>query len=106
MQASSIFEPQARKYLEWQQAMKEELDTMEANNTWTIAPLPLGKHTIGCQWVYKVKYNIDGTINRHKARLVTKGYTQQAGIDFMDTFSPVAKLTIVRVLLSISAIQN
>ena len=86
--------------------MKEELDAMEANNTWTITSLPPDKHTIGCRWVYKVKYNADGTVNRHKARLVAKGYTQQAGVDFMDTFSPVAKLTTVRVLLSIAAIQN
>ena len=86
--------------------MKEELDAMEANNTWTITSLPPDKHTIGCRWVYKVKYNADEIVNRHKARLVAKGYTQQAGVDFMDTFSPVAKLTTVRVLLSIAAIQN
>lgn len=86
--------------------MTEELNAMEANNTWTITILPANHHTIGCRWIYKVKYKADGSLDRYKARLVVKGYTQQAGIDFIGTFSSNAKLTIVRVLLSIAAIKG
>ncbi|MED6187442.1 hypothetical protein PIB30_116573 [Stylosanthes scabra] len=100
------FYHQAVRYPEWRKAMDEELQAMEATKTWSLVPLPHGKHTIGCRWVYKVKCKADGSVERYKARLVAKGYTQQAGIDYKDTFSPVAKLTTVRVLLSLAAIKG
>ena len=56
----------------WSQAMVEELQALEKNNTWTITSLPKGKKPVGCKWVYKIKYNSDGTIERYKARLVAK----------------------------------
>ena len=109
-QLSSEYEPtfyhQAAKFPHWQQAMSEELQAMEENNTWSVVPLPKGKHSIGCRWVYKVKYKLDGQVDRYKARLVAKGYTQQVGVDFLDTFSPVAKVTTVRILMSIAAIKH
>ena len=83
-----------------------ELRAMEENNTWSMVSLSSGKHTIGCHWVYKIKYKANGEIECYKARLVAKGYTQQAGVDFLDAFSLVAKITIVSLLLSIVAIQN
>ena len=107
---SAILEPtsyhEAVKDHNWQDAMASEIAALEANQTWSITPLPLHKRAIGCKWVYRVKYNADGSLDRYKARLVAKGFTQQAGLDFTDTFSPVAKLTTIKTLLAISAVRG
>ncbi|XP_019170445.1 PREDICTED: uncharacterized protein LOC109166016 [Ipomoea nil] len=77
----------------WRVAMQEEITALERNQTWDLVDLPPSKKPIGCRWVYKIKHKDDGTIDRYKARLVAKGYTQTLGIDYIDTFSPVAKMT-------------
>ncbi|KAL0451458.1 UNVERIFIED_CONTAM: Retrovirus-related Pol polyprotein from transposon TNT 1-94 [Sesamum latifolium] len=76
----------------WKEAMNEEMKSLHKNSTWEIVDLPEGKKPVGCRWVFTIKYKADGTIERYKARLVAKGYTQTYGIDYMETFAPVAKI--------------
>lgn len=97
---------QAMKDPRWQSAMAEEIKALEDNNTWSLVPLPPSKKPIGCKWVYKLKRKADGSIDRFKARLVAKGYSQIEGLDFHETFAPVAKLVSVRCLLTISLYKN
>jgi hypothetical protein len=93
---SSTIEPnsfeEASKDEFWNKAMDEKLDQIEKNYTWELVPRPKNKNLIGTKWVFKNKLNEDGHITRNKDRLVCKGYTQVEGIDFEETFSPVAKM--------------
>ncbi|CAH9055335.1 unnamed protein product [Cuscuta epithymum] len=94
---------EALAHPEWRLAMIEEMNALDLNGTWDLVYLPTGKKSIGCKWVFAVKVNPDGSIARLKARLVAKGYAQTYGVDYSDTFSPVAKLTSVRLLISLAA---
>ena len=86
--------------------MADEIAALESNQTWTITSLPPHKKTIGCKWVYRIKFKADGTVEKYKARLVAKGFTQQEGLDFTKTFSPVAKMTLVKTFLAIAAVRG
>ncbi|KAL0322226.1 UNVERIFIED_CONTAM: Retrovirus-related Pol polyprotein from transposon RE1 [Sesamum calycinum] len=93
----------AVKHKVWVQAMEEEIKMIEKNNTWELADRPKDKEVIGVKWIYKTKLNADGSIQKHKARLVAKGYSQLPGIDYTETFAPVARLDTIRALIAIAA---
>jgi hypothetical protein len=90
----------------WVNAMEEELNQIEKNQTWELVPRPKDKNVIGTKWVFINKLNEDGKIVRNKARLVCKGYAQVEGIDFEETFAPVARLESIRMFLAFASFNN
>eukprot|EP00253_Pinus_taeda_P022502 PITA_22502 len=87
----------------WKEAMVDEMASLHKNVAWDLVELPIGRKPIGSKWVFKKKTNAEGKVEKYKARLVVKGYSQVPGIDFGDIFSPVAKVTSIRLLLSVVA---
>ncbi|GAA0167155.1 transmembrane signal receptor [Lithospermum erythrorhizon] len=87
---------------EWRDAVLEEMKALEKNQTWILVNLLPKKKAVCCKWIFTVKYNEDGKVDRYKVRLVAKDFTQTYGIDFSKTFAPIAKLNTVRILLSLT----
>jgi hypothetical protein len=97
---------EASKDKNWVNAMNEELDQIEKNETWELVPRPKDKNVIGTKWVFRNKLNEDGQVVRNKARLVCKGYAQVEGVDFDETFSPVARLEAIRIFLAFASYKS
>jgi len=87
----------------WQEAMDHEMKTLEDAGTWTDVPQPTNKNVVSSKWVFRIKHKADGTIKKYKARLVACGFTQRFGINYFDTYSPVARLASIRTILAIAA---
>jgi Reverse transcriptase (RNA-dependent DNA polymerase) len=86
--------------------MATEINALVANQTWKLVPRSASHNVIGCKWVFRIKHRADGTIDRFKAQLVTKGYNQYEGVDYNDTFSLVVRPTTIRLVLSIAISHN
>ncbi|KAK8680632.1 hypothetical protein V6N13_109572 [Hibiscus sabdariffa] len=99
----AVSSPDSEKWLE---AMRSEMDSMSDNQVWTLVEPPEGIKPIGCKWVFKKKTDMDGNVQTYKGRLVAKGYRQIHGIDYDETFSPVAMFKSIRILLAIAAFHN
>ena len=89
--------------VKWLEAMKSEIDSMYQNQVWDLVDAPEGIKPIGCKWIYKRKTDAEGNIQTYKARLMVKGYRQIQGIDYEETFSPVAMIKSIRILLALAA---
>ena len=93
---------EAMKNNQWKGAMDEEMRALLQNDTWDIVDLPKGKRPVSCRWIYTLKCKSDGSLDRYKARLVARGYTQTFGIDYQETFAPVARINTIRILISLA----
>ena len=81
-------------------AMKDEMESMRTNQVWELVNLPSGRKSIGNKWVLKVKRKVDGSIDKYKAQLVAKGYTQREDVDYEETFFPVVRFASIHLILS------
>ncbi|XP_017696057.1 uncharacterized mitochondrial protein AtMg00820-like [Phoenix dactylifera] len=97
---------EAVKDPKWRVALNSKFDALLKNGTWSLVPSNASRNVVGCKWVFKMKRNADGSINRYKARLVAKGFHQQEGMDFSETFSLVIKPATIRLVLSLVVSLN
>ena len=97
---------QSEEAAQWSKAMDSELSSHEENGTWTLVQRPRGRRVLKNRWVFVVKYKPDGSVDRFKARLVIKGFLQKYGIDYNEIFSPVVRMEILRLLLSLAAAMD
>ncbi|GKC80538.1 retrovirus-related pol polyprotein from transposon TNT 1-94 [Tanacetum coccineum] len=97
---------EALKDESWVVAMQEELNQFVANDVWELVPLPISQSVIGTKWVFRNKLDENGIVSRNKARLVAQGYNQQEGIDYDETYAPVARLESIRILLAIACAND
>ncbi|GJR23029.1 zinc finger, CCHC-type containing protein [Tanacetum coccineum] len=101
--SAALLDPEFDK---WLNAMNVEMQSMKDNEVWELVELPPGAKTVGHKWLFKKKIDMDGAIHTYKARLVAKGFTQTPGIDYEETFSPVADIRAIRILIAIAAFYD
>ena len=93
---------EALSHPRWRNPMVDEMQALDDNDMWDLVSLPISKKVIGCRWVFTVRFNFDGSIARLKTRLFANGYAQTYGVDYSNTFSPIAKLTFVCLFISLT----
>jgi len=91
----------ANRYEAWHDAMRKEIQALRANRTWSLVPFHPSMNVVGSRWVYKIKHRSDGNIERYKAHLIARGFTQQEDIGYSETFSPIIKQATVKLVFSI-----
>ena len=103
VEPATISEPLHGPHSEqWREAMQEEIDLLQERDVYQLTKLPRGRKAVGCKWVFKIKHNADGTVERYKARLVAQGYSQRYGIDYDKTPSPVVRFESIRTVVALS----
>ena len=84
--------------------MVEEYSSIMKNDVWEVVPIPTGKSVVTSRWLYKIKHVVDGSVEKYKSRFVARGFTQKEGIDYDETFAPVARYTTIRTIISLVAV--
>jgi hypothetical protein len=101
--ADPIHFDDAVKSEKWRTAMDVEMEAIKRNGMWELMELPAGGKKVGVKWVYKTKLNEHGAVDKYKARLVVKGYSQQYGVDYTEVFAPVARMETIRLVVALAA---
>jgi hypothetical protein len=101
----SNYEEAAEKRV-WKNAIGEEYQSIVKNDVWDVVPRPKDKSIVSSKWIYKMKHAVDGSIEKYKARFVTQGFSQKEGIDYEETFAPVARYTSISTILSLAAVMK
>ena len=104
-ESSSYFETiSSSKALLWKEAIKTELESILKNQTWELIDLPSGAKPIGYKWIFKIKYLSDGSIEKYKARLIAKGFSQKQNVDYFDTLAPITRISSIHILIVLAFI--
>ncbi|GKF07094.1 retrotransposon protein, putative, ty1-copia subclass [Tanacetum coccineum] len=98
--------PRKKRMAQWKEAIKSEIDSILQNHTWELVDLLSGCKPLGYKWIFRKKRKADSTIDKYKARLVIKGFRQREGLDYFDTYSPVTRITSIRMVLVIAALRK
>jgi hypothetical protein len=88
---------------EWVDAMTEEYQSIIKNDVWEVVPRPKNKDVVSSKWLFKIKHATNGSIEKYKARFITRGFSQKEGIDYEETFAPVARYTSIRTIIALAA---
>ena len=101
-----LFRSEVAEWKEWKDSMIEEYQSIMKNDVWDVVPRPKGKSVVTSKWIYKIKHAADGRIEKYKARFVARGFSRKEGIDYEETFAPVARYTSIRLVLALDAVMK